>query len=60
MRSWWGEGVGSRIASPVVAVDIRPAYFHTVVADVVGVSCAGPLPGSRLVDTVPLCWVLLR
>ena len=60
MRSWWGERVGYHIVSPVVAVDIRPAYFHDVVAAVTGVACAGPLPGSRLVDTVPLCWVLLR
>ena len=60
MRSWWGEVVGSRIASPVVSVDIRPAYFHAVVDVVAGVACAVPLSGSRLVDTVPLCWVLLR
>ena len=60
MRSWWGEGVGSSIASPMVAVDIRPAYFHAVVDVVAGVACAGPLSGSRLVDTVPLCWVLIR
>ena len=59
MRSWWGEGIGSCIASPVVAVYIRPAYFHAVSAAAVGVACAGPLPGNRLVDTVPLCWVLL-
>ena len=59
MRSWWGEGVGSRIASPVVAVDIRPAYFHAVSDATMGVACAGLLPGNRLVDTVPLCWVLL-
>ena len=61
MRSWWGEGVGSRIASLVVAVDICPAYFHAVAvaAAAAGVACAGPLPGNRLVDTVPLCWVLL-
>ena len=59
MRSWLGEGVGCHI-SFVVAVDIHPAYFHAVVAAVEGVACAGPLPGSRLVDTVPLRWVLLR
>ena len=44
----------------MVSVDIHPAYFHDIAAAVVGVSCAGPLPGSRLVDTVPLCWVLLH
>ena len=55
MRSWWGEGVGSRIVF-VVVVDIRPA----VVAAVVGVACAGPLLGSRLVDTAPLRWGPLR
>ena len=44
----------------MVAVDIRPAYFHAVAAAVAGVACAGPLPVSRLVDTVPLCWFLLR
>ena len=43
----------------MVAVDILPAYFHSVVAAVVGIACAGPLPGSRMVDTVPLRWVLL-
>ena len=59
MRSWWGEGVGSRIAF-VVAVDVRPACFHAVVAAIDGVACAAPLPCSRLVDTVPLCWVLVR
>ena len=59
MRIWWGEGVGSRIASPVIAVDIRPAYLYDVAAAATGVACAGPLSGSRLVDTVPLCWVLL-
>ena len=59
MKLWWGEGVGSRIASPVVAVDIRPAYLHAVVSAVAGVACAGPLTGSRLVDTIPLSWVLL-
>ena len=36
----------------MVVVDIRPA----VVATVVGVACAGPLRGSRLVDTAPLRW----
>ena len=55
MRSWWGEGVGSRIAF-VVVVNIRPA----VVAAVVGVACAGPLLVSRLVDTAPLRWGPLR
>ena len=59
MRIWWGESVGSRIAF-VVAVDIRPAYFHAVVAAVAGVACAGPLLVSRLVDTVPLRWGPLR
>ena len=44
----------------MVAVDIRPAYFHAVAAAAEGVACAGNLPGNRLVDTVPLCWVLLR
>ena len=51
MRSWWGEGSGFRIA-PVEVVDIRPA----VVADVVGVACAGPLLGSRLFDNAPFHW----
>ena len=51
MRSWWGEGVGYHIAF-VVVVDIRPA----VVTAVVGVAYSGPLLGSRLVDTAPLCW----
>ena len=60
MRSWWGEGVGYRIASPVVAVDIRPAHFHAVAAAAGGVACAVSLPGNRLVENVPLCWVLLR
>ena len=60
MIIWWGEGVGSRIASPVVAVDIRTEYFHAVAAAYAGVVSASPLTGSRLVDTVPLCWVLLR
>ena len=60
MRSWWVEGVGSRIASPEVAVDIRPAYFPAAVAAAAGVACAGPRPGNRLVDTVTLCWFLLR
>ena len=55
MRSLWVEVVGSRIAF-VVVVDIRP----TVVAAVVGVACAGSLLGSRLVDTAPLQWGLLR
>ena len=55
MRSWWVEGVSSR-HSFVVVVDIRPV----VVAAVVGVACAGPLIGSRLVDTAPLCWEPLR
>ena len=55
MRSWWGEGVGSCI-SFVVVVDIRPA----VVAAVVGIACAGPLLGSRLVDTAPLRWGPIR
>ena len=54
MRSWWGEGVGSHIAFPVVAVDIHPAYSHTVVAAIVGVAFIDTLSGSRLVDTVPL------
>ena len=45
----------------MVAVDIRPAYLHAAAAAAaVGVECAGPLTGNRLVDTVPLCWVLLR
>ena len=51
MRSWWGEGAGSRIAL-VEVVDIRPA----VVAAVVGVACAAPLLGSRLFDNAPLHW----
>ena len=55
MRSWWGEGVGSRI-SLVVVVDIRRA----VVAAVVGVACAGPRLVSRLFDTAPLHWGSLR
>ena len=55
MRSWWGEGVGFRIAF-VVVVDIR----HAVVAAVMGVACTGPLLGSRLVDTAPLRWGLLH
>ena len=55
MRSWWGEGVGSCIAL-VVVVDIRPA----IVADVVGVACAGLLIDSRLFDNAPLHWGLLR
>ena len=59
MRIWWGEGIGSRISSPEVAVDIRPAYFHAVSSADVGVTCAAPRPGNFLVDTVPLCWVLL-
>ena len=60
MRSWWGEVVGSCIASPEVAVDIRPAYFPAAVATAAGVVCAVPRPGNRMVDTVPLCWFLLR
>ena len=60
MRSWWGEGVGSCIASPVVAVDIRPTYFHAVASAVAGVAFDGPLPVSHLVDALPLCWVLLH
>ena len=44
----------------MVSVDIRPEYFHAVADAAAGVACADPLPGSRLVDTVPLCWVLLR
>ena len=60
MRRWWGEGVGSCIPSPVVDVDIRPLYFHDVASAATGVVCAVPLPGNRLDDTVPLCWVLLR
>ena len=60
MRSCWGEGLGSCIASPVVSVDTPPKYFHAVAAAVAGVAFAGPLPGSRLVDTIPLCWVLLH
>ena len=59
MRSWWGEGVGSRIAF-VVVVDIRPAVVAAVVAAVVGVAFAGPLLGSLLVDTAPLRWGPLR
>ena len=59
MRSWWGEGVGSRIAF-VFSVDIRPAYFHAVVSVAAGVAFADPLLGSHMVDTVPLCWVPLR
>ena len=55
MRSWWGEGVGSRSAL-VVVVDIRPA----VVAAVVGVVCAGLLLVSRLFDNAPLHWGTLR
>ena len=55
MRSWWGEGVGYRIALFVV-VDIRPA----IVAAVLGVACACPLLGSRLFDTAPLHWAPLR
>ena len=51
MISWWVVVVCSRIPL-VVVVDIRPA----VVADVVGVLCAGPLIGSRLFDTAPLHW----
>ena len=55
MRSWWGEGVGSRIASPEVAVDIRPEYFPAdAAASAVGVARTGTRPGNRLVDTVPL------
>ena len=58
MRSWWGEGAGFRILL-VEIVDIRPAVVDirpAVVAAVVGVSCAGPLLGSRMFDTVPLHW----
>ena len=55
MRSWWEEGVGYCIAF-VVVVDIRPA----VVTTVLGVACAVPLLGSRLVDVAPLCWGPLR
>ena len=51
MQSWWGEGVGYRIAYPEVAVDTRPAYFS---AAAIGVACAVPRPGNRLVDTVIL------
>ena len=51
MRSWWGEGVDSRI-SFVVVVDIRPA----VVSSVSGVACACLLLDSRLVDTAPFRW----
>ena len=58
MRSWWGEGVGSRIAF-VFAVDTRPAYFHAVVAVVADIAFSEPLLGIRLVDTVPLRWVPL-
>ena len=55
MRIWWGEGVGSCIAFPEVAVDIRPAYFPAADAGAAaGVACAGPRPGNRLVDTVTL------
>ena len=60
MRSCWGEGVGSRIAFPVVAVDICPPYFHAVTDDVAGVAFSDPLSGSHLVDTIPLCWVMQR
>ena len=52
-------GFGSRI-SFVFAVDIRPSYFHAVVADVAGLACADNLIGICLVDTVPLRWVPLR
>ena len=55
MRSWWGEGAGSRIAL-VDIVDIHPA----VVAAVVGVACAGPLLGIRLFDNAPFNWGPLR
>ena len=51
MKSWLGEGAGSRIAL-VEVVDILPA----VVADVVGIACATPLLGSRLFDNAPLHW----
>ena len=44
----------------MVAVDIRPEYFHAVAAAAEGVACDVPLSGNRLVDTVPLFWVLLR
>ena len=59
MRSWWGVGVGSRIAF-VFAVDIRPVYFHSDVPAFAGVACADSLLGSCLVDTVQLRWVPLR
>ena len=59
MRSWWVEGVGSRIAF-VFTVDICPAYFYAVVAAALCVTCADPLLGSPLVDTVLLRWVLLH
>ena len=59
MRSWWGEGVGSRIAF-VFSVDIRPTYFHAVFSVVAGVAFNDPLLGSHMVDTVPLCWFPLR
>ena len=58
MRSWWVEGDGFRIAL-VEAVDIHPAVFDigpVVVADVVGVACAGTLIGSHLFDNSPLHW----
>ena len=40
----------------MVIDDIRPA----VVAAVVDVACAGPVLGSRLVDTAPFRWGPLR
>ena len=55
MRSWWGEGAGSRIAL-VEVVDVLP----TVVAAVVGVAYAGPLLGSCMFDNAPLHWGLLH
>ena len=58
MRSWLGEGVGFRIAF-LVAFDIRPVYFHSIVAVVAVIACYGPLLVSRLVNTVPLRWVPL-
>ena len=60
MRSWWGEGVGSCIASPEVAVDIRPSSFPAASVSAAGVLCVVPRPGNRLVDTVPLNYLLLR
>ena len=59
MRSWLVEGVGYRIASPEVAVDIRPAYLPYAAA-AADVACAAPRPGNRLVDTVTLSMLLLH